>query len=80
VKAAHAPVALRALADQLIAAIQGVVDYHDHFPVQAGERLVERVQQRRDVLPLAECRHHDREIRQARTRQSFGRLIPAFDA
>ena len=64
--AAHPGIALRALAHQVFAAVVGIVDHDDGFPVEAGERLLERIQQPRQVLALAKRRHHDGKLRHRR--------------
>ena len=56
-------VALRALAHQVFAAVVGVVDHHNGLPVEAGKRLIERVQQLRNVLALAIRRNHHGDLR-----------------
>src|SRR5438034_11814738 len=64
--AAHAAVLLGALAHQILRAVEGVVDHDDRLPVQPFKRLVQRAQQRRDVVALAERRNHYAELRHAR--------------
>ena len=63
--AANAGIALRAFAHQVFGAVEGVVDHDDGFPVEPGECLLERVQQRRNVLALAERRNDDGKLRHA---------------
>ena len=63
VEAAHTAVLLRAFADQHFAAVVGVIDHDNRLPVEPAERLLERLQQRRNVLALSKRRNHDRQLR-----------------
>src|SRR5207249_8967194 len=65
--ATHPRIALRAFAHQVFTAVEGIIDHDDGFPVEPGERLLERLQQRRNVRALAERRNDDRKLKHAPT-------------
>ena len=77
VHAAHASVVLRALAQHVLRAIEGIVDHEDDFPVHAAQRFVERRSERQHVFTLGVGGNNHGELRHWLTSQAAAEQLNA---